>query len=688
MKRARAGLIVFSLLFSILANLVIAPQSSAQDKELRKIFSGWMTDYSTYGDTSKGQIQAMDYVVKNAEMFSQILPFWYSITSASKIKDKYVTQNSIDKAIPISTLQSLGIKVLPTVTDSTKEGELSKIIGTDASRATLIKTITDLVMANNFDGIDLNFEGFAYVDKIATWPTIQTRWVKFVSELSVALRSKNKLLSVTTPYLLDPATGKRGYYHYAWPEISNYVDRLNIMFYDYHKYDTKPGPIGPISWAEPSLLYALKHVAPYKIYFGTPNYGYNWVTNVIGVCPTNTPKSEKKSSNAAIIHQNRSQAIVNKPGAVATYNEKFGETNVLYTAEFNGVNTSGAPTSCKVNHSAWFVDARGYFDRAKLVEKYQLGGISEWEIGYGDDLAIEEVKKVAIAMGQDKVIGEVAATSENVLYGESITFNGTFKLVDGRPVASAPVFIEIKRASGNSRKPITQTGLDGSFQAKVLLGESSNISFTIDETRDRTLGLTPEKTIGVSRLISWNIPASMKRGISYKVTGQLQPKVPGIKVVLDDGKKKIDTTSLADGKFEFEFTPTKIGVMQFRIVTEAESGFIGSATTYASVLVRQKLEITNMVKTLPKGEVSISELVDRPWITIVWDDPVNLMNYVTHVLIKLFGFSKERAHELMMQVHNEGRAVVSSGTREEMERDVQRLHEHGLWATLQRDDKI
>ena len=70
-----------------------------------------------------------------------------------------------------------------------------------------------------------------------------------------------------------------------------------------------------------------------------------------------------------------------------------------------------------------------------------------------------------------------------------------------------------------------------------------------------------------------------------------------------------------------------------------------------------------MVKTLPKGEVSISELVDRPWITIVWDDPVNLMNYVTHVLIKLFGFSKERAHELMMQVHNEGRAVVSSGTR-------------------------
>ena len=97
-----------------------------------------------------------------------------------------------------------------------------------------------------------------------------------------------------------------------------------------------------------------------------------------------------------------------------------------------------------------------------------------------------------------------------------------------------------------------------------------------------------------------------------------------------------------------------------------------------------------MVKIKSKIEEEINAIfsTDRPWVTIVWDDPVNLMNYVTHVLIKLFGFSKERAHELMMQVHNEGRAVVSSGTREEMERDVQRLHEHGLWATLQRDDKI
>jgi ATP-dependent Clp protease adaptor protein ClpS len=94
------------------------------------------------------------------------------------------------------------------------------------------------------------------------------------------------------------------------------------------------------------------------------------------------------------------------------------------------------------------------------------------------------------------------------------------------------------------------------------------------------------------------------------------------------------------------------------------------------------------MSTLTDSDLSLDQLLDRPWVTVVWDDPVNLMTYVTYVFIKLFNFTPEHAHELMMQVHNEGRAAVTTGSREEMERDVQRLHEHGLWATLQRDDKI
>ncbi len=76
---------------------------------------------------------------------------------------------------------------------------------------------------------------------------------------------------------------------------------------------------------------------------------------------------------------------------------------------------------------------------------------------------------------------------------------------------------------------------------------------------------------------------------------------------------------------------------------------------------------------------------DTPWVTIVWNDPINLMSYVTYVFQKLFGYSKERATSLMLDVHHKGRAVVSSGAREQMELDVARLHAAGLWATLQQD---
>jgi ATP-dependent Clp protease adaptor protein ClpS len=76
---------------------------------------------------------------------------------------------------------------------------------------------------------------------------------------------------------------------------------------------------------------------------------------------------------------------------------------------------------------------------------------------------------------------------------------------------------------------------------------------------------------------------------------------------------------------------------------------------------------------------------DRPWVVIVWNDPINLMSYVTLVFQKLFGYSPEKATKLMLQVHEEGKAVVSSGNREKSEHDVARLHAHGLWATMQRD---
>ena len=85
-------------------------------------------------------------------------------------------------------------------------------------------------------------------------------------------------------------------------------------------------------------------------------------------------------------------------------------------------------------------------------------------------------------------------------------------------------------------------------------------------------------------------------------------------------------------------------------------------------------------------EVGDAVEADRPWLVIVWNDPINLMSYVTFVFQKLFGYPREKAHKLMLDVHYKGKAVVSSGPREKAEMDCFRLHAHGLWATLSKSD--
>jgi ATP-dependent Clp protease adaptor protein ClpS len=98
--------------------------------------------------------------------------------------------------------------------------------------------------------------------------------------------------------------------------------------------------------------------------------------------------------------------------------------------------------------------------------------------------------------------------------------------------------------------------------------------------------------------------------------------------------------------------------------------------------VSQVIEAPVEVQEPTTDDVPVDE---RPWVVIVWNDPINLMSYVTLVLQQLFGYSRAKATKLMLQVHNEGKAAVSTGTREKAELDVSRLHAHGLWATMQQD---
>ena len=105
----------------------------------------------------------------------------------------------------------------------------------------------------------------------------------------------------------------------------------------------------------------------------------------------------------------------------------------------------------------------------------------------------------------------------------------------------------------------------------------------------------------------------------------------------------------------------------------------------AMVVASAPTEPKSRPRTTGQRESAPVDVTASPWVTIVWDDPVNLMTDVTYVFQKLFGYSEPHATKLMLQVHNEGKAVVSAGSRESMEVDVSKLHAAGLWATMQQD---
>ena len=91
-----------------------------------------------------------------------------------------------------------------------------------------------------------------------------------------------------------------------------------------------------------------------------------------------------------------------------------------------------------------------------------------------------------------------------------------------------------------------------------------------------------------------------------------------------------------------------------------------------------------MPQTMDRTELRSLTALDSPWITLVWNDPVNLMSYVSYVFRSYFGYSPSEAERLMLQVHLEGKAVVATGSREEMERHVEAMHDYGLWATVRK----
>lgn len=589
--RIRGKLFLPALLIAFTSSLLpaVSPPASA-DNPPRKIFSGWIPYYSIR--------TSVPAAVSNADLIKEVMPFWYTLkfngkTQSTVVTDLYTPANpSIPMAQTVGALRSAGFTLIPTITDGTAKDVLAGLLAKPAARAQIVQAITTMVVSNNFDGVDLDFEGFAFVDSNKTWPKTAPLWTALVKELSASLRAQNKILSVSTPYVLDPAGKQRGYYVYAWAAIAPYIDRLRIMTYDYSV--SKVGPIGPISWAERTVQYAVKVMPPSKVFVGIAGYGRDWVTSVTGVCPANVASVIKPGAKAATFLMRNAQDLAATYGVTPTYDAKFGESTFTYQKVYNGNTAGGLATSCTATRTAWYQDAQSYALRAALVDKYRLGGLAAWTIGMEEPLAIEGIRNVAKSIAPDKVSAAITIDKTAIEYGNPISISGTFTTKDNSPVANLPIRIEGKSPGDSNWRVLTQaiTDTSGKFAKPLLIGKATTIRAYSEGTWERSEGISNEVPITVARVIFLKPPASAKSGESFTVTGSIRPRSAGTFIQVEKfaaGKWQPFGTPIvtdAEGAFVIPVAPQNKGVLMLRVSAAAEANWIIATTPPFSILIR------------------------------------------------------------------------------------------------------
>lgn len=585
-----------------LTTLITTQTASAEGKPPRKVVTGWLPYYSVrtilplvrklpsaqptipgkpavcdasqYGPAENQAIES-SYLFTNKDLMKEVMPFWFSIKSPTVIRNDYVTGNpSWPMEDTVCLIRRAGLQVIPTMTDGTGKLELSNYLANPATRATIVKTIVDLVLDNNFDGIDLDYEGFAFVDGNSTWTKTAPRWVALVKELSVALRSHNKLLSVSTPYVYDPKEKQKGYFVYAWADIASSIDRLRIMTYDYSV--AKPGPIGPISWTEKTLKYAVSIMSPSKVYIGLPGYGRDWITSVQGKCPVNAPPGLKGGAKAATFRTSYADTKAAIDKATPIFDEKFSEANYSYTQTYNGLSESGASTECKVNRTVWYQNDRSYAERMALVAKYRLGGVTLWTLAMESPAATEELRKGALAIAPDPVVSTLSiegAPQNTINYAGLFTVKGLLTLKDKTPVAGIPVSIEIKRASESTWSKVAEliTAVDGTISTPMTLGGAASLRLTTVGTWEQAESISQEAKITVKSSVQLDRPVSVSKGSPIVIKAQLLPPSAGKTAQLQknvNGKwQNVGTAVPSDAKGLFTLTAveSKRGVVTMRV---------------------------------------------------------------------------------------------------------------------------
>jgi spore germination protein YaaH len=305
-----------------------------------------------------------------APLLREVSPFWYSVTGPTTIvTDPNVSDDQARRFI--RTARRAGVPVVPSLFDGTDAGVLAAVLADPVSRAAHVEAVIAFARDGKFDGIDLDYEQFAFADDRATWATTRPNWIAFVTELAERLHADGRTLSVSIPPVYDDGqTPDSGYWVYDYAALARVVDRIRVMAYDHST--SSAGPIAPLDWVH-RLIDGVTRAAgsPDKLVLGVPLYGYTWAVGSTGECGGDT-------LDRSTVHVRTAAELFARRNVVPTFDASAGEWTFRYTIP------ADATTTCTQTREGWYVDAAGAQARAEIARQAGWAGVSFWALGYDD----------------------------------------------------------------------------------------------------------------------------------------------------------------------------------------------------------------------------------------------------------------------------------------------------------------
>ncbi|MCX6522901.1 MAG: glycosyl hydrolase family 18 protein [Actinobacteria bacterium] len=342
----------------------------------------------------------------NSELFADVSIVAFSATDATTISTyDGLPDGTIDTYRAATT--ATGTPLIATIFDDSPSGTMAAILADPASRSAHVQAVVDVVVNGGFDGVDLDYETFAFSDGRDTWATTRPNWIAFLTEVAARLDPIDKQLIVSVPPVYDgEQTDASGYWVYDYAAMGQVVDRIRVMAYDYSFAGGSPGPIAPIEWVR-SLVDAITElVPPEKVDLGVPTYGYDWVLTVTGVCPAGQQPETKAMSTV------RAARTVAERGITPVWDPVTEERIFDYVDTLTGTDSAGTPVSCTVNRRVHYLDAVAVHRRAWVAHRNDLRGVALWALGNDDPLTWDGLR--AARLGQESWNDPITATTAPV----------------------------------------------------------------------------------------------------------------------------------------------------------------------------------------------------------------------------------------------------------------------------------